>query len=777
MTDGAAHPSAPGAETEPRIVAVLDKPGNRRVLRESLAGYCLATPASVGDAGEDDVDLFIVELRSLARDAAALRERREAVAPLLVPVLLVVREQELSRIRKFQGLVEEVLVTPIHRAELVARIETLLKLRRMSRAQHAATEAAEGALAGVNRAFRALSACNEAVLWGQEEGPLLERVCELMISEAGYKLAWVGYAEHDRPCSVRVVAGTERSRAYAKRIFVSWADDEWGQGSVGTSIREGRTVVIPNTARSSRFTPWRAMAREYGFGSVISLPLRVSDQVVGAMVIHAEKSNAFDEQEVRLLERMTENLAYGIQSLRQNRERLAQQRRATYLAYRDPLTGLANRTWLTESLSELNKQRNQGAAVLFLDLDGFKVINDALGHHTGDRLLQEVAARIQSAVRDTDLVARQGGDEFIVLMRNQPRTGEHDAEAPQRDQLAKAAAGVAERILSSIAEPFQLGASKHTVTGSLGISLYPFDSEDAETLLTAADQAMYLAKSAGGNTERFYSRQLSRQHSRRLSFQQQLRVAVERKEFELHYQPIVDVQHGHTVSLEALIRWPQRDGTVVSPAEFLPMAEETGLILPLGRWVIRQAIEDAGQLNADLTNLTVAVNLSVDQFREPDLTRFVAGCLRDQGVAPRAVTFEVTESSMMINSDVMERALEELNEAGHAIALDDFGTGYSSLWRLQELPLSTLKVDKTFLQGAMADTDAVTIMHTIIKMARDLRLDVIGEGVETHEQWALLRQLGCNLAQGFYFHRPQPLLAVRQLLASGAGVASGQSGT
>ena len=754
------------------IAVLVSKPGNFRVLQQNLNSHRVVACESAEILKHESVDVVIIDPSSLAANRQALRTWRASLRPVLVPVLLAAPARDLNRIGDMRDLADDVLPTPIRKTELRTRINTLLRLRRMSETQASLRHAAQEALTGVSRAFRALSACNEAVLWGRDEDTLLRNVCKLMVEEGDYLLSFVGYTVDDAERSIRIMAGTERALAFAGHLRISWGDDELGQGSVGTCIRTGRPVAISDTGHDPGFAPWRAAAANHAVASIISLPIRVNGVVIGALVIGSERLNAFDDEEVQLLDRMAENLAFGIQTLREERERIQQERKATFLAYSDPLTGLANRTRLSQALAALQGRGKRGAAVLFLDLDGFKVVNDALGHATGDRLLQEVAARIRGTVRDNDLVARQGGDEFIILLDDRARHDDADPADHGINALAATAAEVAERILHTLSEPFQLGNSKHTVTASLGISLYPKDGNDGESLLTHADQAMYLAKASGGNTARFYSEELSVRQTRQLNIQRRLREAVDTGDFELYYQPIVEMASNRIACLEALIRWPQPDGTFIPPSEFIPIAEESGLILPLGRWILQQAVEHLASLRTAAPDLSVSVNLSARQLGDPHLAEYLAECVARAGVEPRSVILEVTETSVMAGPIAMKPTLHALHEAGHALALDDFGTGYSSLWRLRELPLALLKIDKSFLDGIPADPGALAIIRTILELARQLNLEVIGEGVETPEQWEVLRDLDCHLAQGFLMCRPQPLKQIAQTLSTRTGKAS-----
>lgn len=757
-------PSA--VEEKPATVAVLArKAANRRALRLNLDGYRVLTPSAFDGLAGHEIDLFIVDLSLVRKHYEDLRQWREACSPILVPILLVVPPGDIDQAFRFNGLVEDIVTIPIRKVELVSRVQSLMKLRRMSKRQEAARLETEAALARVSRAFRAFSACNEAVVWAAGEKSLLGRACELTVSEGGYQMAWAGYAEQDSEKSVRIVAGTQEAVQFVRRIKVTWGSDAFGCGTVGPCIRTGEPVAIADVFNDPAFEPWRAQAADYGFASIISLPLRVKKTVIGILTIMSDRKRAFDEGEVELLSRMTNNLAYGIQSLRESEARKAEQTRATYLAYRDSLTGVANRIWLTETLSELSD--SDCAAVLFIDLDGFKFINDALGHGLGDQLLCQVAGRLQRVVRGADLVARQGGDEFIVLIRQAARSGEDEPARLGGEALASMARQVADRILASLSQPFQLDSYTHRLSASIGISLFPSDAVTPDALMTAADQAMYNAKRTGGDNVRFFARELSVHHTRQLGLQRRLRDAVEDCAFELHFQPIVDVQTERIVSLEALIRWPQPDGSSVSPGEFIPLAEETGLIRPLGRWIIKEALRLLVLFRKISPELTMAINLSVIQFREADLVTYIAESLVAADLPPEAVSFEVTETEMVGHAETVERPVNELNAAGHDVALDDFGTGFSSLWRLKELPLSTLKIDKYFLAGAPADTEAVTMIDTILNMARNLAMKVVAEGVERPDQWTLLKQMDCHLAQGYLISRPQPFATMEQLLAEG----------
>jgi diguanylate cyclase (GGDEF)-like protein/PAS domain S-box-containing protein len=428
--------------------------------------------------------------------------------------------------------------------------------------------------------------------------------------------------------------------------------------------------------------------------------------------------------------------------------------RVRFLAYYDNLTGLPNRQQFQDRLrSALTRaaSHQRQVALLFLDLDRFKRINDTLGHALGDALLQAVAGRIINCVRkmrtgnhaDEDTVARLGGDEFIV--------GLYDLEC--QDDATR----VAERILASIADPMRLDQHEITVTASLGISIFPQDGADAETLLKNADAAMYQVKELGGNDLFFYERSRSAKPIHHLSLEHRLRSALEDGHLSLHYQPVVATHTGQTVSVEALLRWHDPDYGPVSPDRLIAIAEESGLILPIGMWVLRQACAQArAWQDAGMPFSQVAVNVSARQFHDRDLVGSVRDALEAADLNADRLDLELTECTVMQDTLHTRRTLEDLKTMGAHLSIDDFGTGYSSLGYLRRFPIDALKIDRSFVHDIGTERDNGAIVAAIIAMARSLKIGVIGEGVETEEQSAFLQLHGCKLAQGYYFCQPLP---------------------
>ncbi|MBK9019527.1 MAG: EAL domain-containing protein [Sulfuritalea sp.] len=437
------------------------------------------------------------------------------------------------------------------------------------------------------------------------------------------------------------------------------------------------------------------------------------------------------------------------------------------LAFVDSLTGLPNRLSFIQRLDrEIQRARREGdrLAVLFLDLDGFKNINDSLGHGIGDLLLQRAADRLRQGVRPADLVARAdtpdaeanlarlGGDEFTVLV---PRL--HHAD----DAL-----GLAHRIHELLRRPFVLDGREIVITASIGIALFPDDGADAEALLMHADTAMYHAKDEGRDNCQFYRTALTVEAMRRLTLESSLRQAVERGEFFMAYQPQLDLASGRVLSLEALIRWQHPERGLVSPMEFIPAAEENGLIVLIGEWVLRAACADAARWVAAGTPVRVAVNLSAVQFMQPELVRRVRAILAETGLAAQWLELEVTEGVLMEDSATTMTTLLDLRQDGMQIALDDFGTGYSSLSYLKRLPLNRIKIDKSFVRGLPADKENLAIVRTIVALARNLGFTLVAEGIETLEQACLLRDMECEALQGSYISTPVAAAAIPALLAA-----------
>ena len=382
-------------------------------------------------------------------------------------------------------------------------------------------------------------------------------------------------------------------------------------------------------------------------------------------------------------------------------------------------------------------------AVLFLDLDNFKTINDSLGHAFGDGLIKHVAARLKDCVRETDTVSRQGGDEFLILL---PNLSDSDATAP-----------ILVKMMDRLLEPCFIDGQELNTSVSVGVSIYPDDGSDFDTLMKKADMAMYRAKDAGRNTYRFFDAQMNVEAIEQLSMRNGLRRALERREFVLHYQPQIDLRSGVMIGAEALIRWHHPEYGMIPPARFITIAEDSGLIVPIGEWVLREACRQAAiWRDAGLSDFVVAVNLSAVQFKRGDLEQSVINALEESGIDPSLVELELTESILINNTESILATVKRLKHLGLKLSIDDFGTGYSSLSYLKRFEVDKLKVDQSFVRDLATDPEDAAIVRAIIQMAHSLGLTTIAEGVEDEKVLAQLRFFGCDEAQGYFFARPMP---------------------
>jgi diguanylate cyclase (GGDEF)-like protein/PAS domain S-box-containing protein len=429
----------------------------------------------------------------------------------------------------------------------------------------------------------------------------------------------------------------------------------------------------------------------------------------------------------------------------------------THSAQHDFLTGMPNRMLLNDRVNQAIAwaQRNsKKVAVLFLDLDGFKHINDSLGHPTGDKLLQSIAKRLVDCVRGSDTVSRQGGDEFVVLL----------TEVSQSED----AAVTARRMLQTVAEAHSVDQHDLHVTTSIGVSVFPDDGMDAETLIKNADTAMYQAKENGRQSYQFFKPAMNVRAVERQSIEESLRRALEREEFLVHYQPKVNLRTGDISGAEALIRWNHPTRGMVPPGDFIPIAEDCGLILPIGNWILREACKQARTwMDAGLPLTTMAVNISAMEFRDDDFLNGVFKILEETGLDPRSLELELTESVLMKRAESTQSILKTLRASGVQLAVDDFGTGYSSLSYLRKFPIDALKIDQSFIRQITTAPDETTIVTAVISMGRSLKLRVIAEGVESQEELAFLQAHQCDEAQGYYFSRPVLPEQFAKLLANG----------
>jgi diguanylate cyclase (GGDEF)-like protein/PAS domain S-box-containing protein len=514
---------------------------------------------------------------------------------------------------------------------------------------------------------------------------------------------------------------------------------------VGAALEQGEFVITDGLNSVLPF----AWASQFRCSAMV--PVRTDQMVQGVLCAFSQAENVFGVQESKFLLTAGSVLSAGLR-------RIEGEGRLAFLAQYDSLTGLPNRALLSDRFSlviALARRHGRPVAVLFIDLDKFKAVNDSLGHAAGDEVLCATAQRLKGLVREDDTVARISGDEFAVIL---------GALARPED-----AALVAQKIIEKLAAPLQVAGQELFVTASIGIAAFPADGDDPETLLGAADAAMYRAKQSGRNGFQFFTAEINERARRHAQLSSELHRALERNEFVLAYQPKFDLTSGRACAAEALLRWKRPDGRLVPPIEFIPVLEESGLIVAVGEWVLRQACQDLQAWRAaGLRPIPVAVNLSARQFRQKDLEKCIRHIVEEAGVDPGLIELEITESQLMHDPEQAQRTMRSLSDAGFRVAIDDFGTGYSSLAYLTRFPVSALKIDHSFVANALVVPAQAAIVRAIIDMAHTLGFIVIAEGVETEAQAALLRALGCEQAQGYFYARPMPEADLRALISASA---------
>ena len=602
--------------------------------------------------------------------------------------------------------------------------------------------------------YAALSATNEAILRARTAVELYQLVCDAAV-HVGNSLAAAVLLIEPETTSLRPVVGTGQSVEQIEQTrFSIDPDDVYGRGVCGKAFRTQSTHVNEDVLNSDQGKPWRESSLQTGVVASCGVPLTNDGKSIGVILFFLSKSSAMDKEIIALLTRIGKNVSFALENFDRADEKNQADERIQFLATHDDLTRLPNRVMfnqLFEQSIRLARRDNHQCAVLFIDLDRFKVINDSLGHAAGDTLLIEVAKRLRDCVRDSDVVGRLGGDEFVVMLDR----------ISDRDQVAV----VARKILAALLLPILLAGHECSTTGSVGIAVFPENGNDALTLTKNADIAMYLAKEEGKNDFRFFSSEIKSQSIERLMLEADLRHALQLDQFTLHYQPKLDVQTGRITGLEALLRWVHPELGDLPPMEFISLAEETGLIIPIGLWVLKTACAQNMAWQRDgLPAISMAVNLSPRQFLDENLLRDIDELLMSTGMPAHLLQLEITESMVMHNVDRAIKLLDAIQSRGVRLAIDDFGTGYSSMSLMKQFPIDTIKIDRSFVRDLENSSEDRAIAKAIISMGKALDLRVVAEGVETAEQDAFLRGHQCDELQGYLFSRPLPAEAIPLLL-------------
>ncbi|WMT76583.1 EAL domain-containing protein [Bradyrhizobium sp. Ash2021] len=614
----------------------------------------------------------------------------------------------------------------------------------------------------LSRMFAALSATNEAIMRAGSRSELYQLVCEAAATGGKFTSTTIALVRSDSDyLDIVATAGPTADGARQVTLSVNAAHPE-GRGACGRAIRSRRACIINDYFADPHTRAFHARARSDGTKSGASFPLFARGRVAGIMIFVATEKDTFTPEFAELLQRLADNVSFALESFYRADEKSNADERIEYLASHDSLTHLPNREMFNELLRhaiDAAGRYRRKFALLFIDLDRFKVINDSLGHDAGDMLLVEIAGRLRSALRASDVVARLGGDEFVVILE----------EAAERHDVER----VAGELLSALSQPLQLSGHECQTTASIGIAMYPSDGAEMQTLTKNADMAMYLAKEDGKNGFRFFTREIKAQSIERLTLETALRRALERDQFSLHYQPKVDMASGQITGVEALLRWTHPDLGMVSPAQFIPLAEEIGLIVPIGRWVLKEACaQNMAWQRRGLRPVTMAVNLSPRQFANAHLLHDIDEALLASGMSPVLLQLEVTESMVMRNVSRAIKVLDAIPSRGIRLAIDDFGTGYSSMSLMKQFPIDTIKIDRSFVRDLPDDSEDRAIAQAIISMGKALGMTIIAEGVETVEQEAFLRDHSCDEMQGFLFSKPLPPREMADLLRAAPRFAS-----
>jgi diguanylate cyclase (GGDEF)-like protein len=603
-------------------------------------------------------------------------------------------------------------------------------------------------LARLTRALKTLSAGNHTLLHAAEERQLLQDMCSVIVDKGGYVIATVAYPRHDPEKSLLWMASAGPLPAFDSMAQYSWADNEHGQTATATAIRTGaavigRNILVDPAYDGPIYAALRAHAIGHGYASVTAFPLRLNNGMLGALSIASAEADAFDDAEVTLLRELADDLAFGIGMLRARERHRAAEETIAHLAYFDTLTGLPNRTRLLddiESAIAAAHSKHRTLALLHVEVGRISEINQVLGYRSGDALLVELGQRLAQLVDEGCTLARVGEAEFAILL---PSAGADDAVLVSR------------RLLGALRRPVEVSGLTLDTRARIGIALYPGHAIDADTLVRRANAALHQALPARGGYA-IYAGEREKANNRRLSLMSDLHRAISGDELRLYCQPKVDFVTGEVCGGEALVRWPHPRNGMISPLEFIPLAEQAGVITPLTHWMLDAAFRQSHAWQQAGLYSPLAVNLSAMDLYDPDLADRIRGLFATWGIAPEMMQFELTESALMLDPDEAFATLTRLKRLGVQLFIDDFGTGHSSLSYLQKLPVDAVKIDQSFVIPMVESGDSKVIVRSTIELGHNLGLKVVAEGVETEAIWASLSHLRCDVAQGYLISEPMP---------------------
>ncbi len=643
----------------------------------------------------------------------------------------------------------------LERARLHEHMEALVEQRTAAlTAEVAERKRAEARIARLNRIYAVLSGINAAIVRLHDRAQLFQEACRIAVEDGQFRLAWIALLDKSAVYSKPLAwAGFEQG-LMEKILLTARADVPGGNRPSSRAVRDGAPVVCNNIAADPTMAEIREDALSRGYHSVGAFPLIVGHQAVGVFVLYAAETEFFDAQELRLLLELADNISFAL-------EFIDKKDKVQYLSYYDVLTGLPNRSLFADRLLKVTQaatREKHKVAVLVIDLEKFSLVNDAFGRHVGEELLKEVAKRLLQTVRTADAVGAISAESVARI-------------SPVR--FAAALGGIKEatdvahfleaRLFAAMSRPFTVKAVELTVSMKLGVALFPNDGQDGDTLLEHAEAALRNA-AASDAKYMFYAPAMNARVAETLVLESKLRRALEREEFILHYQPKVNLSSNLIVGLEALMRWNDPEAGLVPPGKFIPVLEDSGMILQVGQWALKKAASDYERwLAKGLHPPRIAVNVSPHQLRQKDFVDSVQQAIAGSSAE---LDLEITETVIMREIEENIEKLKAVRKMGLGIAIDDFGTGYSSLAYLAKLPVNLLKIDRAFINTVTSDTDSESIVSTIISLGHSLKIKVIAEGVETEEQAKLLKLLRCDEMQGYFFSKPVPSEQIEALIAS-----------
>ena len=616
--------------------------------------------------------------------------------------------------------------------------------------------------AALSRVVVALNKTSDAVIRARTRAELYRMICEALVFDPEIRLAAVARVDPSDASRFHIAAAGGRAASAAPLLSLADFPDSLGvREMICSALSDDDVCVVDALSDADAEQGWRMKRSEAPSFAGAAVPIRRGGRASGTLLFLSDKVSTYSDDVVALLRRISDNVSFALDNFDRADEKAKADERIRYLATHDSLTGLPNRETFRSELDQSirNAKRYGGkCAVLLIDIDRFKNINDTLGHGSGDDLLVDAAQRLRDSLRSSDTIARLGGDEFVVVVN--------------RIANDEDAAGVARKLLAEISKPVVLKGHECGVTASIGIAVYPDHGEDEQALTKHADMAMYLSKTEGKNRLSFYDPKIDAQTIERLRLETSLRYAIERHEFELHYQPKRSLSTGQITGVEALVRWRHPDLGLVPPGHFIPLAEETGLIVPIGRWVLNEACrQHVAWLKQGLDPVCIAVNLSPRQFAHDDVLADIDAALKASGMDGRYLQLEITETTVMENAERTRRTMDEIKLLGCRLALDDFGVGYSSLAVLKSYPMiDILKLDRSFVENLPSAKTDTAIAKAIVAFAKALDLTIIAEGVETTDQEEFLRDCACDEMQGYLFSKPVDKVAVMKFLDAAGGI-------